>query len=181
MICFQLFSIVVFACIASQGYAISPHSGRRYCLYNENPNACNYGIAIGVIAFLASMGFLAGEYLFEQMSSVKSRKHYVLADLGFHSLWAFMYFIGFCYLANQWSASAEPPLGYSSSNVKTAIAFCFFSVFTCVSLKKSSISLELVTDADPILECLRLLCIRAVSLGSGRCHCYIPFGRRRRW
>lgn len=31
------------------------------------------------------MGFLAGEYLFEQMSSVKTRKHYVLGDLGFSS------------------------------------------------------------------------------------------------
>lgn len=40
-------------------------------------------MGISVIAFLASMGFLAGEYLFEQMSSVKTRKHYVLADLGF--------------------------------------------------------------------------------------------------
>lgn len=36
-----------------------------------------------MIAFLASMGFVAGEYLFEQMSSVKTRKHYVLGDLGF--------------------------------------------------------------------------------------------------
>lgn len=53
------------------------------CLYNEDSNACNYGVAIGVIGFLASMAFIVGEYLFEQMSSVKTRKHYVLADLGF--------------------------------------------------------------------------------------------------
>lgn len=36
-----------------------------------------------MIAFLASMGFLAGEYFFEQMSSVKTRKHYVMGDLAF--------------------------------------------------------------------------------------------------
>lgn len=132
---FQLFAIIVFGCISSQGYALSPNTKRRYCLYNENPNACNYGVAIGVIAFLASMIFLAGEYLFEQMSSVKSRKHYVLADLIFHALWAFLYFVGFCYLTNQWGASAEPPLGYSSSNVVAAIVFCLFSTFTCVSVK----------------------------------------------
>ena len=40
-------------------------------------------MGISVIAFLASMYFLAGEFLFEQMSSVKTRKHYVLIDLGF--------------------------------------------------------------------------------------------------
>ena len=38
---------------------------------------------IGVIAFLASIAFVGGEYVFEQMSSAKSRKHYVLADIGF--------------------------------------------------------------------------------------------------
>lgn len=53
------------------------------CLYNEDGNACNYGIGISVIAFLASIGFIVGEYLFEQMPSIKTRKHYVLGDLGF--------------------------------------------------------------------------------------------------
>lgn len=33
----------MFASVSSQGYAISP-SKQRYCLYNENPNACNYGV-----------------------------------------------------------------------------------------------------------------------------------------
>lgn len=81
---------------------------------------------------MTSIGFLVGEYLFEQMSSVKSRKHYVLADMGFHFLWAFMFFIGFCYLTNQWSASAEPPIGYSSTSVKAAIVFCLFGMVSCV-------------------------------------------------
>lgn len=91
-------------------------------------------LPVGVIAFMASLGFLIGEYMFEQMSSVKSRKHYVLADMAFHFLWAFMYFIGFCYLTNQWSASAEPPIGYSSTSVKSAIVFCLFGTVSCVRL-----------------------------------------------
>lgn len=77
----QLFSIIVFGCISSQGWRLK--DGKDVCLYNEDSNACNYGVAIGVIGFLASMAFIAGEYLFEQMSSVKTRKHYVMADLGF--------------------------------------------------------------------------------------------------
>lgn len=40
---FQIISIVIFASVSSQGYAISP-TKQRYCLYNENPNACNYGV-----------------------------------------------------------------------------------------------------------------------------------------
>lgn len=74
----------MFGCISSQGWRPDA-KGNDICLYNNNSNACNYGVGIGVIAFLASMGFLVGEYLFEQMSSVKTRKHFVLGDLGFSS------------------------------------------------------------------------------------------------
>lgn len=79
----QLFAIIVFGCISSEGWRYDRQKKRETCLFNDNGNVCNYGVGIGVIAFLASIGFLAGEYLFEQMSSVKTRKHYVLADLGF--------------------------------------------------------------------------------------------------
>ncbi|KYQ56082.1 Synaptogyrin-2 [Trachymyrmex zeteki] len=124
-----LFAIIVFGCISSKGYLVK-EDGKEVCLYNEDNNACNYGIGIGVLAFLASIGFLAGEYLFEQMSSVKTRKHFVLIDLGFSGLWSFLYFVGFCYLTNAWNNSVRPPNGYGVNNVQSAIAFSFFSIFT---------------------------------------------------
>ncbi|KAK2583069.1 hypothetical protein KPH14_009102 [Odynerus spinipes] len=124
-----LFAIIVFGCISSKGY-ITKSEGKEVCLYNEDNTACNYGIGIGVLAFLASIGFLAGEYLFEQMSSVKTRKHFVLLDLGFSNLWAFLYFVGFCYLTNAWNKSVAPEDGYGVNNVQGAIAFSFFSIFT---------------------------------------------------
>lgn len=40
-------------------------------------------IWVGVIAFLAACLLLAGEYFFPQMSSVKTRRHYVMGDAGF--------------------------------------------------------------------------------------------------
>ncbi|XP_063240812.1 synaptogyrin [Bacillus rossius redtenbacheri] len=123
-----LFAIIVFGCISSQGWVTE--DGKQVCQYNRDANACNYGVGIGVIAFLASVGFLAGEFMFEQMSSVKTRKHYVLADLGFSGFWAFLYFVGFCYLTNQWSKSADPDEGYGVNNLQAAIAFSFFSIFT---------------------------------------------------
>lgn len=79
---FQLFSVIIFGCISSQGWILNKE-GKEVCLYNEDSNACNYGVGISVIAFLASIGFIAGEYFFEQMSSVKTRKRYVMADMGF--------------------------------------------------------------------------------------------------
>ncbi|XP_026469088.1 synaptogyrin-like isoform X2 [Ctenocephalides felis] len=125
-----LFSIIVFGCISSQGWKIDNTTKEDVCLYNNDSNACNYGTGIAVIAFLASMGFLVGEYLFEQMSSVKTRKHYVLGDLGFSGFWSFLYFVGFCYLANAWGKSEAPENGFGVNNVQAAIAFSFFSIFT---------------------------------------------------
>ncbi|KAG5891728.1 hypothetical protein JTB14_000331 [Gonioctena quinquepunctata] len=125
-----LFSIIVFGCISSQGWRFDTVKNKQVCLYNDDVNACNYGVGISVIAFLATMIFLAGEYLFEQMSSVKTRKHFVLADLGFSGFWAFLYFVGFWYLTNQWSKSETPENGYGVDNVQAAIAFSFFSIFS---------------------------------------------------
>ncbi|XP_066159287.1 synaptogyrin [Euwallacea fornicatus] len=124
-----LFAIIVFSCISSQGWQPMGPNKKLTCLYNGDTNACNYGVGISVIAFLASMGFLVGEYLFEQMSSVKTRKHYVLADLGFSGFWAFLYFVGFWYLCDQWAKADNPPSGIGISNVRAAIAFSFFSIF----------------------------------------------------
>uniref|UniRef100_A0A182IXJ2 Uncharacterized protein n=1 Tax=Anopheles atroparvus TaxID=41427 RepID=A0A182IXJ2_ANOAO len=64
------------------------------------------------------------------MSSVKTRKHYVLADLGFSAFWSFLFFIGFCYLTNQWGKADDPPNGEGVNNVQASIVFSFFSIFT---------------------------------------------------
>jgi uncharacterized membrane protein YuzA (DUF378 family) len=119
----------VFGSIGSNGY-IKDENQKDECIINGNGSACSYAIWVGLIGFFASMGFIAGEYLFEQMSSAKSRKHYVLADLGFSGFWAFMYFVGFCYISSQWSKSADPPNGVGSGNVTCAITFCFLSIFS---------------------------------------------------
>lgn len=112
----------------------------------------------GVIAFLAAAVLLAGEYFFPQMSSVKTRRHYVIGDLAFsgecrcifqrnhafsfiylhHSFcgtgfWAFLYGVGFIYLASQWTKSdSSPAASAAGNNLRAAIAFSFFSIFTWV-------------------------------------------------
>jgi hypothetical protein len=50
----------------------------------------------------------------------------------FSGFWAFLYFVGFCYLANQWSNSDTPEGDYGVNNLQAAIAFSFFSIFTWV-------------------------------------------------
>nr|CAG4648939.1 EOG090X0FHR [Polyphemus pediculus] len=124
-----LFSIIVFGSISSKGWHLL--NGKEVCIYNFDGNACNYGTGIGVIAFLAAALLLAGEYFFPQMSSVKTRRHYVLGDLGFSALWSFLYAVGFIYLASAWTKTLSTPDSIASgNNLRAAIAFSFFSVFT---------------------------------------------------
>lgn len=52
----------------------------------------------------------------------------------FAGLWAFLWFVGFCFLANQWSRTSpnELPLEQASDAARAAIAFSFFSILTWV-------------------------------------------------
>ncbi|XP_035993251.1 synaptogyrin-1-like isoform X2 [Fundulus heteroclitus] len=76
-----LFSIVIFGCIANEGYINRPDEVEEYCIFNRNQNACNYGVFMGSMAFLCCVVFLALDVYFPQISSVKDRKKAVLADV----------------------------------------------------------------------------------------------------
>lgn len=52
------------------------------------------------------------------------------------AFWAFLYFVGFCYLANAWGKTIPAPPG-TANNMQGAIAFCFFSIFAWVSTTTS--------------------------------------------
>jgi hypothetical protein len=51
------------------------------CRYNGS-NACGYGVAIGVIAFVVTMIFMGLDIYFPNISNIKTRKTVVLAELG---------------------------------------------------------------------------------------------------
>ncbi|KAK1802720.1 hypothetical protein P4O66_021253 [Electrophorus voltai] len=130
-----IFSMVVFGSIVNEGY-VNMGSERLHCVFNKNADACNYAITIGVLAFLASLFFLALDVYFPQISSVKDRKRAVLLEIGFSGFWTFLWFVGFCFLANQWSHTSpqELPLEQASDAARAAIAFSFFSILTWATL-----------------------------------------------
>lgn len=78
----QIFSIVIFGCIANEGYVNRPDEVEEYCIFNRNQNACNYAVGMGSLAFLCCAAFMALDVYFPQISSVKDRKKAVLADIG---------------------------------------------------------------------------------------------------
>uniref|UniRef100_A0A8C0D489 Synaptogyrin 1 n=1 Tax=Balaenoptera musculus TaxID=9771 RepID=A0A8C0D489_BALMU len=106
-----VFSIVVFGSIVNEGYLNSPSESEEFCIYNRNPNACGYGVTVGI-------------------SSVKDRKK--ARPIRHRPFWAFLWFVGFCYLANQWQVSKpkDNPLNEGTDAARAAIAFSFFSIFT---------------------------------------------------
>lgn len=125
----QIFSIVVFATITAEGYTnLSPQKD-VHCMFNGNDGACSFGVGIGVLAFLACVVFIILDAYFPRISNAKERKGIVLSDLVFSGAWTFMWFICFCFLANQWSHT--PPNAFVVGDAARAVvAFSFFSIIS---------------------------------------------------
>lgn len=79
----QLFSMVVFACITTEGYVNSPYSPEAKCIFNQSDSACHYAVAIGVIGFLACVAFLLLDVYLPFVHNEQQRKYAIMADLGF--------------------------------------------------------------------------------------------------
>lgn len=79
----QVFALIVFSCIFGEGYSNTHDSQQQYCVFNRNEDACRYGSAIGVLAFLASAFFFVVDIYFPQISNATDRKYLVIGDLHF--------------------------------------------------------------------------------------------------
>lgn len=83
----QVFSIIVFSCIAADAYS-SVH-----CAYGAKSN-CGYGTAVGVLAFLGLLVFLVLDALFDNLSNVEHRKYIVIGDIAFSgSIFSFSFHV----------------------------------------------------------------------------------------
>ncbi|XP_034000037.1 synaptogyrin-2a [Trematomus bernacchii] len=125
-----LFSIVVFATITAEGYINQTKEQDAKCIFNANDGACSYGVGIGVLAFMACVVFLIVDAYFPQISNAKERKVIVLGDLVFSGIWAFLWFICFCVLANQWSKTPDSTEAVAGDAARAIVAFSFFSIIT---------------------------------------------------
>ena len=122
----------MFGCISAGGY--DDDNGK--CLFNDKPDACHYGVGIGVIAFLGCIAFLAIDVQFDTIDNPDTKKYITLGDLAFSALWCFLWFIGFCYLADMWRKVAKGDFyRMQINNCQAAIAFSFFSIIVWVSLR----------------------------------------------
>nr|XP_035122517.1 synaptogyrin-3 isoform X2 [Callithrix jacchus] len=126
-----VFSIAVFGPIVNEGYVNTDSGPELRCVFNGNAGACRFGVALGLGAFLACAAFLLLDVRFQQISSVRDRRRAVLLDLGFSGLWSFLWFVGFCFLTNQWQRTAPGPATTQAGDAaRAAIAFSFFSILS---------------------------------------------------
>ncbi|XP_054565657.1 synaptogyrin-2 [Eptesicus fuscus] len=125
-----VFALIEFSCIFGEGYSNRHDSHQQYCVFNHNEDACRYGSAIGVLAFLACAFFLVVDVYFPQISNAVDRKYLVVADLLFSALWTFLWFVGFCFLTNQWAATNPADVLVGADSARAAITFSFFSIFS---------------------------------------------------
>lgn len=58
-------------------------SQRLHCVFNQNADACNYGVFVGLVGLLACSFFFLLDYKFSSISSVKDRKKAVMLEIGF--------------------------------------------------------------------------------------------------
>uniref|UniRef100_A0A286XU45 Synaptogyrin 2 n=1 Tax=Cavia porcellus TaxID=10141 RepID=A0A286XU45_CAVPO len=126
----EVFALIVFSCIFGEGYSNPHSSAQQRCVFNQNEDACRYGSAIGVLAFLASGFFFVVDIYFPQISNATDRKYLVIADLLFSALWTFLWFVGFCFLTNQWAATNPENVLVGADSARAAITFSFFSIFS---------------------------------------------------
>ena len=59
---FQFFAIIVFGCISSSGWFFMQKTGQEVCVMNMDSSACHFSTMVGIVAFIASIGFLVGEW-----------------------------------------------------------------------------------------------------------------------
>ncbi|XP_064819067.1 synaptogyrin-3-like [Oncorhynchus masou masou] len=130
-----VFSLVVFASIVNEGY-VNLGSERLHCVFNKNADACNYGVFCGLVGLLLCSFFFLLDVKFQQISSIKDRKKAVMLEVGVSGFWTFLWFVSFCFLANQWSRTApeDLPLNQGADAARASIAFSFFSILTWAGL-----------------------------------------------
>lgn len=140
--CVQLFGVIILGVI-EQNVLVEMY-GETGCAFdmNEgkikgNKNACNFGLAVGVLALIAAIVLTAidlGASVLGQ-SGETAKKLVTIADLISSVVMAFLSLAAFAYLTDLWTKTGpldEIP-GKTISSARAAIAFCFLSAIIWVS------------------------------------------------
>jgi len=103
------------------------------CPLNSDPGACSFGTTVGVLGLVICVFFLVIDSRFDNFSNINTRKRAVVIDMGVSGVYAGVWFITFCYLADAWRKTDDDVKAVTDVTcINTAIAFSFFSIVTWV-------------------------------------------------
>jgi len=117
-----LFSVIVFGCMSGVERS-------KNCVFNGSSNACHYGFAISLLGLVGCLILLGADLQFNNIWSDVFRRYLLGCDFFFSTLWTLLWFVGFCYLANEWRESSIKTQ-WETDHARVIIAFSFFSVFS---------------------------------------------------
>ncbi|XP_005413013.1 PREDICTED: synaptogyrin-4 isoform X1 [Chinchilla lanigera] len=128
-----VFSLVIFSSLLTDGYQNQTNSSQLRCVLNGNNTACSFAVVAGVLAFLSCLVFLALDARETHMVSPHFKMAFRLLDIILAVAWAVIWFMGFCFLANQWHHSSPRELLVGRASAKAAVTFAFLSIFVWIS------------------------------------------------
>ncbi|TEA25565.1 hypothetical protein DBR06_SOUSAS11710186 [Sousa chinensis] len=127
-----VFSLIVFSSVLTDGYQNKTDSSQLRCVLNSNNAGCSFAVGAGLLAFLSCLAFLALDAHEGRTTTSRFKTAFQLLDFILAALWAGIWFVGFCFLANQWQHSPPRQFLLGSSSVKAAITFAFFSILVWI-------------------------------------------------
>merc|ERR1712210_346597 len=104
-----LLGILVSACMA-QGWQVESDTGLQICIINGG-GYCHLISTLANVAILAAIGILAVELCFEQISSAKVRRRFVLVDYSISALISAAFLLAFLASTFQWLRSPQSEQG----------------------------------------------------------------------
>ncbi|EAW52339.1 synaptogyrin 4 [Homo sapiens] len=127
-----VFSLIVFSSLLTDGYQNKMESPQLHCILNSNSVACSFAVGAGFLAFLSCLAFLVLDTQETRIAGTRFKTAFQLLDFILAVLWAVVWFMGFCFLANQWQHSPPKEFLLGSSSAQAAIAFTFFSILVWI-------------------------------------------------
>lgn len=76
----QVFSLIVFSSLLTDGYQNKTNSSQLHCVLNSNRSACSFAVGAGLLAFLSCLAFLALDAHESRLASSRFKTAFQLLD-----------------------------------------------------------------------------------------------------
>uniref|UniRef100_A0A0X3PLJ1 Synaptogyrin-2 n=1 Tax=Schistocephalus solidus TaxID=70667 RepID=A0A0X3PLJ1_SCHSO len=122
-----IFCVIILACLNRDGYYLGQ------CVFYGGGSACSFGLGMGSIGLILSLAFMLVDAIFNGIGPQTNRKIIASVDTGIAAFVTLTFFVGFCYLTNHWQRADPTPDALATlnlNNIRAAIAFMFFSIFS---------------------------------------------------